>query len=127
MPSVMIVEDEEQLANAICHFIVTAYPETLECVHRQFATEALEYLASNRGADVSLLFVDLQLAGMGGRELVRQTFDRIERLRGRIVVCTGETLYEDDPLFVKYGCHRLDKPFEIEAMRDILRKAVLHG
>lgn len=127
MPSILVVDDEPALGRAICDFVARSMPDLAKCVEKSRGSEAFEFLASDEGVDVRLVIVDLQLPDMDGRELIRSIAAHIPRLRGRIVVCTGEPLSDEDPLFVTFGCGYLDKPFDLDELRGMVLGAVTNG
>lgn len=127
LPVVLVVEDEESLGRAMCHFVETSMPDAVRCLRMNLGAEAISFLSSDDGIDVRLMIVDLNLGlsdDVSGREVIRRAFTDRKDLRGHIVVCSGETLPEDDPVFTDFGCARLDKPFEVERLREMLEEAI---
>lgn len=69
-----------------------------------------------------IVFVDSVMPILNGDDLIEQALRRRPGLRGRIVVCSGLWFEEhrERRLFRELGCLRLDKPFRLEQLEQVV-------
>jgi CheY-like chemotaxis protein len=118
MSIILVVEDEIM--------ILETTSELLELLgHQVFAANnggrALEILAERQG-QVDLVLLDLSLPDMSGYQLLPELAARYPDLK--IVICSGalpdELDFANQPMVVGV----LNKPFDLNELRDIVGKAV---
>lgn len=121
MPTLLLVDDEPALIKTLVAFFRRALPPEWELAAFGKEQEALAFIADDLLRDVRFCIVDIGMDGMGGAQLISEALKRRPDLRGRICVFSGSMLHDEDPLFTRLGCLRLDKPFEIAQLNEIVR------
>jgi PAS domain S-box-containing protein len=117
--SVLVVEDDEDVRGYIVNAIRHLGYDVLE------ASEATDALAILKGRpDIELLFTDVGLPGMNGRELADAALSGQPHLK--VVFTSGYARTAIANLgLLNRGVHLLPKPFRIETLARLLR-SVLH-
>ena len=113
--SVLIVEDEPNLAAAVAEALTEAGFTVQRAADGE---EALEIL---RGQPWDLVICDLKMPRVDGRAFYQALGDVAPALRQRLVFVTGDVLGQDAARFLEEtGCRWLAKPFRLA---DLLRAA----
>jgi two-component system NtrC family sensor kinase len=114
---VLIVDDEPLIGKSLC----MALGDEFEIHTAADPAVALEWLTSGDWFDV--IFCDLMMPTMSGVDLRARVVERSPELAARIVFITGglllphvQALLESVPNTV------LAKPFDLDAMRDLIRR-----
>lgn len=124
MSTILILDDEKAIVRSLAAFFQRALT-TWEVVSFDQGSPAMAFLQADGSRDVKFAVVDLCMESMDGRAFIEQALKTRPDLRGRICVFSGSVLLDDDdPLFIDLGCKRLDKPFEIEQLRELVRSVV---
>jgi len=112
-PLVLIVEDEQPIAEALAYIIEEAGYTTLMAPHgRAGLALALEH-------QPALILSDLMMPQMGGRELIRQLHMALDSAAPPVVLMTAaDVRFAQDAGAVDV----LQKPFEITAVEVLLRR-----
>ena len=121
MVTILLVDDDAHTARAMGAFLTRNFPGQIAVAVHTNALDALDFLA---GTDVVLCFVDLDLGvGMSGRALIERALATSPKLRGKFVVCSGWPSYGEMP----EGCRRIDKPVDLDELREIVAEAIGDG
>jgi DNA-binding NtrC family response regulator len=114
---VLVIDDEPRIGRSLC----LALGDEFEVVSTEDAAEALKWLTAGDWFDV--IFCDLMMPAMNGVELRARVSECSPDLAARIVFVTGglllphvQALLESVPNTV------LAKPFDLDAMRDLIRR-----
>jgi CheY-like chemotaxis protein len=116
---VLIVDDEPALRHTLERALRGVGFEGVAVGEAGLAYEVLE------GGDFDLVLLDIHLPQISGDALYLALIRRWPRLRGRIVLMTGDpvAVREDWPDELA-GCPVLSKPFTLEALSSALRNAL---
>lgn len=115
VPTVFVVDDEETVRHSMEVLLrVLGFPV------RTFPSAEL-FLESYQESWTGCLFVDLQMPGMGGRELLAE-LDRRQQLLPAILM-TGHA----DEESLQWAAHLssiivLEKPFSVEQMKEVVHR-----
>lgn len=118
----LVIDDDAVVAKTVHRLLRQVLPATWAVLHETDAKIALSSAVIDN--DVWLVIVDLVMPKLGGEELIEVALARRPSLRGRIIVCSG-WWYEVDQarrLFHTLGCERLDKPFRLEQLEQLVWK-----
>jgi DNA-binding response OmpR family regulator len=117
---VLIVDDEPALRRTLARVLESLQYEALTAGDPHLAYSMLDE------ADVDLVLLDLHLPNMSGAMLYLALVRRWPRLRGRIILMTG------DPALLEEGwpaelleCPLLLKPFSLSLLAETVRLALL--
>lgn len=87
--------------------------------------EALDVVGHER---VDVVFTDINMPGMDGRELLARLAARPSGQRPYTVVCTTETKQALKDELQQFGVDLyIEKPFDSDVVRDLIRRAPMHG
>lgn len=112
-PVVLIVEDEEPIAQALAYIVDEAGYTPEIALHGK---DALAHLDQWRP---DLIITDLMMPQMGGRELIRAVHDRWDSASPPIVLMTAANPQQ---IAASGADALLLKPFEIEDVEGLLRR-----
>jgi signal transduction histidine kinase/CheY-like chemotaxis protein len=113
---VLVVDDDPLVARALSR-ILRQHQVALATSGR----EALAWLESHPQVDV--IFCDLMMPEMTGMELHRVLQERLPSLAVRVVFMTGGAFTPEASGFLEHVLNeRIDKPFDVHAVRRIVRK-----
>ncbi len=127
MPTVLLVDDEPVLVRALVQYLSGVLPAGWLVLAEPDGEAALTMLQDDITRDIRVCIIDFHLRGISGAELIRRALPARPDLRGKLIVCSGSSFLESDPLFAELGCERLDKPFELEQLRLAVLRAIGHG
>jgi DNA-binding response OmpR family regulator len=118
-PRVLIVDDEPALRRTLARALESLQYEVLTAGDSHLAYTMLDE------ADVDLVLLDLHLPHLSGATLYLALVRRWPRLRGRIILMTGDpfVLEEDWPAEL-LACPLLPKPFTLSALAEIVRSVL---
>jgi len=119
--SIMIVDDEETTRNLIKDVSEAIYPD-VEIKMAQNGIEARDKLGELPAEDLpEIIFVDYQMPGMNGLELIKG-FRRDSILKGLTIVLISGILNSDDlkKAAEALGCWFLKKPFALAEFTRLL-------
>jgi two-component system nitrogen regulation response regulator NtrX len=115
-PRVLIVDDEPALRRTLARVLESLQYEVLTAGDPQLAYSMLDE------ADVDLVLLDLHLPHMSGAMLYLALIRRWPRLRGRIILMTGDpSLLEDGWPAELLACPLLLKPFTLSALAETVQ------
>ncbi len=126
MPTLLLLDDEKPLIKSLDSFFRRALPAEWTIAAFEETDTALAFLQRDALRDVRFCIVDLWMTGRGGAAFIAEAISLRPDLRGRVCVFSGAMPRDEDPLFTELGCMRLDKPFEIAQLRELVR-SVLGG
>jgi CheY-like chemotaxis protein len=117
--SILVVEDETQLANAVVEALEDA-GYTVE-----HAADGEEALARIEARPHDLIVCDLKMPRLDGKAFFRKLEATSPTLRRRVIFVTGDVAGTDAEQFLKEsGCRWLAKPFRlgdlVQAVKDVL-------
>jgi two-component system, NtrC family, nitrogen regulation response regulator NtrX len=119
-PRVLIVDDEPALRRTLARVLESLQYEALTAGDPHLAYSMLDE------ADVDLVLLDLHLPTMSGALLYLALVRRWPRLRGRIILMTGDpSLLEDAWPPELLECPLLLKPFTLSLLAETVRLALL--
>jgi DNA-binding response OmpR family regulator len=120
-PRVLIVDDEPALRRTLARVLESLQYEVLTAGDPHLAYSMLDE------ADIDLVLLDLHLPhNMSGAMLYLALVRRWPRLRGRIILMTGDpTVLEDGWPPELLGCPLLLKPFTLSLLAETVRNALL--
>ena len=113
MTSILYVEDNDDLREALALLLESEGREVVTCASGEDALAAL----AARSFDV--LITDVSLPGISGTELARSVL--AERPRQRVVLCSGYGANQDLSSLGPNVCWIL-KPFEMDALEHLLQR-----
>lgn len=116
---VLVVDDE--------HHILRYMRATLESWGHQVdvAADGAEGLRSALSGGHDIIFTDVRMPGVGGRELYESLKAQAPKLAARVVFATGDTVADDTLSFLKStGRPVLTKPFRLAELRVTLDTAL---
>ena len=117
--TLLLVEDEERVRRLSRRTLERAGYEILEAGDGH---EALEVAARHPGT-IDLLFTDVVMPRLGGRELAERLRDEREGLR--VLFTSGYPTHPCDPVSgLPSGCRFLAKPFTTAALREAVQEAL---
>jgi DNA-binding response OmpR family regulator len=119
-PRVLIVDDEPALRRTLARVLESLQYEVLTAGDPHLAYSMLDE------ADIDLVLLDLHLPHMSGALLYLALVRRWPRLRGRIILMTGDpsALADGWPPEL-LGCPLLLKPFTLSLLAETVRIALL--
>ena len=116
---VLVVDDEPKLGRVIARILAPEH----DVIALTSAQEALDRITAGEGFD--LILCDLAMPGVDGIELYERVSSIAPALVERIVMMTGGAFTERTAAFLDRPCiRRLDKPFEPEHLRRLVRERV---
>jgi two-component system response regulator HydG len=118
---ILIVEDEAQIALALCRSLEFPIPERYEVEISPVAETALAKV-QNRPYD--LVVADLSLPGMSGLQFLRQVRKASPQVRTLLITAYGSSAVED--LATELGAVYLAKPFSVHRFAAVVER-VLEG
>jgi two-component system nitrogen regulation response regulator NtrX len=119
-PRVLIVDDEPALRRTLARVLESLQYEVLTAGDPHLAYSMLDE------ADVDLVLLDLHLPDMSGAMLYLALVRRWPRLRGRVILMTGDPSVLDDGCPAELlACPLLLKPFTLSLLGETLRIALL--
>jgi DNA-binding response OmpR family regulator len=119
-PRVLIVDDEPALRRTLARVLESLQYEILTASDPHLAYSMLDE------ADIDLVLLDLHLPQMSGAMLYLALVRRWPRLRGRIILMTGDpSVLEDGWPPELLGCPLLLKPFTLSLLAETVRIALL--
>lgn len=116
--TVLIVDDSRMMRMKLKSLVTGSGLPVTEVLEAGQGEEALALLA---GRTVDVIFSDINMPVMDGRELIRQLHERQVAANAVKVVCTTEDLagLKDD--LVKYGITLyIEKPFDADSVKRVL-------
>ena len=116
---VLVVDDE--------HHILRYMRATLESWghHVDVAADGAEGLRCAFGAEYDIIFTDVRMPGVGGREFYESLRADAPEIAARVVFATGDTVADDTLAFLKStGRPVLTKPFRLAELRVTLATAL---
>jgi two-component system, NtrC family, sensor kinase len=116
---VLVVDDE--------HHILRYMRATLESWGHQVdvATDGAEGLRYALRGDHDIIFTDVRMPGVGGKEFYESLRSQAPALAARVVFATGDTVADDTLAFLKStGRPVLNKPFRLAELRVTLATAL---
>lgn len=117
-PRVLVVDDSPLLRR----FIERLLGDEFAVDAADDGAAAIERLELGNTYDV--LLVDLAMPAIGGRELYEVVRDRFPAMRDRVVFLTGGALSKEDDVFMREVTNVVvHKPFDNDALRDVIRRA----
>lgn len=117
-PRMLVVDDSPLLRRFIERFL----GNELSVDTAADGAAAIELLALGNTYDV--LLVDLAMPAIGGRELYEVVRDRFPAMLERIVFLTGGAVSKEDDVFLREVKNVVvHKPFDNDALRDVIRRA----
>ncbi len=115
--SILIVEDEEDLARLISEALSNEGYRVDWCNNGE---AAIAKLKNNR---YDLIISDMKMPGMGGKELYLYMQKHYPKLTEKVLFMTGDVLGKDTQSFLKIAGNKyIEKPFEISKLLRIVRK-----
>ncbi len=113
---ILIIDDEPLVAKTLARLL---RPHTVQILPS--ASEALETVCSGR---FDLIFCDLMMPELNGRELYSMACQRSPELADQFIFITGGAFSHESETFLGQSSVRvLYKPFDRGALRDILQAA----
>jgi len=119
---VLVVDDEPHVR----HYMRA----TLEAWGHSVATAAdgEEGLRQALDGKYDVIFTDVRMPGMGGREFFESLSERAPEAAARVVFATGDTVAGDTLAFLERSCRPvLNKPFKLAELRATLSAALTSG
>lgn len=118
MRRVLIVEDDEPLADVIAEVL------TFDNCETDFAPNALTALEQLQSGNYDAIVCDVLMPRMSGEEFYRVITDRHPHLRHRVLFMTGTTTIRSGltDFVVAEGLPLLEKPFTVEQLRAALKE-----
>ncbi|MBC7172028.1 MAG: response regulator [Polyangiaceae bacterium] len=117
MPRVLVVDDEPLMGATLEVTLGDEY--TVEVVSSVQAAE--QRLQSDGGFD--LILCDLMMPGRSGMDLYRWVAQAKPELASRMIFMSGGAYTSEAHEFLeRVGRHRIDKPFDIDALLDLMRE-----
>jgi DNA-binding NtrC family response regulator len=117
MPRVLVVDDEPLMGATLEVTLGDEY--TVQVVSSVPAAE--ELLESDGGFD--LILCDLMMPGRSGMDLHRWVAQKKPELAGRMIFMSGGAYTTEAHDFLeRFGTHRIDKPFDVDALLDLMRE-----
>jgi DNA-binding response OmpR family regulator len=121
-PRVLIVDDEPALRRTLARVLESLQYEVLTAGDPHLAYSMLDE------ADVDLVLLDLHLPHMSGAMLYLALVRRWPRLRGRIILMTGDpSVLEDGWPTELLACPLLLKPFTLSVLAETIRIALVEA
>ena len=119
-PRVLIVDDESALRRTLARVLESLRYEVLTAGDPHLAYSMLDE------ADIDLVLLDLHLSNMSGAMLYLALVRRWPRLRGRIILMTGDpSVLEEGWPAELLACPLLLKPFTLSLLAETVRMALL--
>lgn len=119
----LLVVDDEPLVGLV---IQRAFEDEHDVVLITSAREALDLL--DGGARFDVLLSDLMMPDMSGMALYQALVERHPALARRTVFLTGGAYTPESRDFLDAsGVACLEKPFELDALRTLIRRLLAHG
>ena len=116
---VLVVDDEPHIRHYM-RATLEAWGHTVEV-----AADGEDGLRSALGGDYDIIITDVQMPGMGGRELFEILRARAPDAAARVVFATGDTMAGDTLAFLeRSGRPVLHKPFKLAELRATLAAAL---
>jgi len=117
--SVLIVEDEEEVANILVRILSQDGHQVLVA---HDGNQALEHLARahSEGIHFDLIISDIKMPGLGGFELYKHIQEKEPHLTEKIIFITGDTMNVNTQRFLQENhLPYLAKPFTIHEFRQV--------
>jgi DNA-binding response OmpR family regulator len=119
-PRVLIVDDEPALRRTLARVLESLEYDVLTAGDPHLAYSMLDEV------DVDLVLLDLHLPNMSGAMLYLALVRRWPRLRGRVILMTGDpSVLEDGWPSDLLACPLLLKPFTLSLLAETVRTALL--
>jgi two-component system nitrogen regulation response regulator NtrX len=119
-PRVLIVDDEPALRRTLARVLESLEYEVLTAGDPHLAYSMLDE------ADIDLVLLDVHLPQMSGALLYLALVRRWPRLRGRIILMTGDPCAMEEGWPAELlGCPLLLKPFTLSLLAETVRNALL--
>jgi two-component system cell cycle sensor histidine kinase/response regulator CckA len=121
--SILVVEDEEKLANAV----VDALRDAGYVVeHAADGEQGLERIKSNTAKPFDLVICDLKMPKVDGKMFYRQLSAEVPALARRVIFVTGDVAgTEAEEFLEESGCRWLAKPFRLGDLLRAVRDGLL--
>ena len=117
--SILVVEDETQLASAVVEALEDA---GYSVEHAADGEDALTRIQARRH---DLIVCDLKMPRLDGKAFYRKLADTAPRLRSRVIFVTGDVAGTDAEQFLKEsGCRWLAKPFRLADLVATVREVL---
>src|SRR3989344_3832247 len=113
----LIIDDERSIREA--------FSETLseEGFLVETAANGQEALDKLEKVKFSLIITDMKMPGISGIELYETILKRHPRLKGRVIIMTGDVISADTKDFFRNAdCHYMLKPFNVKELIKLARK-----
>ena len=121
-PKALVVDDSPEVARVIHRMLVQVLARhgKWEVRYTTDPQQGLKAIAWDE--HIRMVFVDSVMPLLNGDDLIEAALAQRPDLRGRIVVCSGLWFEEhrEKRLFEELGCERLDKPFRLEALAEVV-------
>jgi DNA-binding NtrC family response regulator len=114
---ILVVDDEEAIGRAL-QILLTRAGYVVDVVRSGAAATAV--LTDHR---VDALVLDYRIPDVRGDVLYLKAIALQPHLAGRAVFMTGDITHRVHDALDEFGCPRLEKPFEVPAMLDAVRRA----
>jgi signal transduction histidine kinase/CheY-like chemotaxis protein len=118
--AVLVVDDEEPLAQMICESLREQGHEAI------YAPDAAAALDATEARPFDLVIADLRMPGVGGEALFELLTERHPLLADRLLLTTGDTAGDAiEQVGARTGCAVLAKPFDVETLHRAVRERLL--
>jgi DNA-binding NtrC family response regulator len=122
-PLALIIDDEPSIRLALRRFLARDGWRVEEAADGRIALALL--IAEGPAQHFDLIICDLRMPGCTGAELYDQLKASRPALLRRLIVATGDAVSDDAAEFVRRtACPVLQKPFELEELRTLVRRVV---
>jgi PAS domain S-box-containing protein len=117
---VLVLDDEPAIAELVREMLRILGCRATSCTNPH---EALELL---KNGSFSIIFSDIRMPTMDGRQFYAAVRQQDPKLAERIIFLTGDTVNEETRVFLQtVGNLHVGKPFQFEALRDAVQKQTL--
>jgi CheY-like chemotaxis protein len=119
---VLVIDDEHSVGRTIQRLLADRHEVTL----LTSGAEAIELLAG--GADFDVVLCDLTMPDVNGTDVYHRATELRPELAERFVFMTGGTYTAAARAFLDVrGRARIDKPFDLNELRNLVAERVLHA
>lgn len=113
---ILIVDDDEDDRDLLCE-AVARIDSSIECMHAKDGEEALHLLKSAELSRPDLIFLDLNMPRIGGKQCLRQLKNSEDIKSIPVIIYTSSKL-ESDKLETRAlgACHYITKPTKLSEL-----------
>lgn len=121
MPHALVIDDEPTIRSTLSRFFQREGWEVTTCAD---AAEAMAVVTGPDCPPFLLVLCDARLPGLSGAGFYRSLVEVAPALAERLVVITGDPFGADVPSLPDRPIPMLEKPFEFELLRQLMRERV---